>query len=44
MKPGLYYSILGITHAVAVGFSQACALELGLFLDQIIDGEEEGSQ
>ena len=44
MKPGLYYSVLGITHANAVGFSQACALELGLFLDQIIDGEEEASQ
>jgi hypothetical protein len=44
MRPELYYSILGMTHANAVGFAQACAIELGFFSDHVSDDEDEHFQ
>jgi hypothetical protein len=41
MRPELYYSILGMTHANAVGFAQACGVELGLFSDHVSENEGE---
>ena len=42
MRPELYYSILGITHANAVGFAQAC--EAKVLSQMVSDDEGENSQ
>jgi hypothetical protein len=42
MRPELYYSILGITHANAVGFAQAC--EAKVLSQKVSDDEGENSQ